>query len=92
MNIYKNPKYNIRLTEILKYIAVNNSSNAKGFKSKLDKFILNLINSSYKFRQSNYFENENIRDLIFKGFTIPYLIDLEKNRIIILDIFKYQQK
>lgn len=92
MNIYKNPKYNIRLTEILKYIAVNNSSNAKGFKSKLDKFILNLINSPYKFRQSNYFENENIRDLIFKGFTIPYLIDLEKNRIIILDIFKYQQK
>lgn len=42
----------------------------------------------YKFRQSKCFNDENIRDFIFKGYVIPYLIDKENNKIVILAIFK----
>lgn len=31
--------------------------------------------------------DENLRELIYKGYTIPFEIDREKNRIIILGIF-----
>ncbi|TEY03205.1 type II toxin-antitoxin system RelE/ParE family toxin [Campylobacter sp. US33a] len=42
----------------------------------------------YKFRKSFIFDDENIRDFIFKGYVIPYKIDKEKDLIIILDIYK----
>lgn len=42
----------------------------------------------YKFRQSNSFEDENIRDFIFKGYIIPYKINTQKDKIIILGIYK----
>ncbi|EAJ4425079.1 TPA: type II toxin-antitoxin system RelE/ParE family toxin, partial [Campylobacter jejuni] len=41
-----------------------------------------------KNRKSLSFDNENIRDLIFKGYIIPYLIDKSKNEIVILGIYK----
>lgn len=32
-------------------------------------------------------DDENLRELIYKGYTIPFEIDKEKNKIIILGIF-----
>ncbi len=46
----------------------------------------------FKFRQSYYYKDEKIKDLIFKGYTIPYLIDNEEKVIVILDIFKYSYR
>ncbi|ECZ0558498.1 type II toxin-antitoxin system RelE/ParE family toxin, partial [Campylobacter jejuni] len=48
----------------------------------------NLSFMPYKNRKSLSFDNENIRDLIFKGYIIPYLIDKSKNEIVILGIYK----
>ncbi|EAK5974251.1 type II toxin-antitoxin system RelE/ParE family toxin, partial [Campylobacter jejuni] len=48
----------------------------------------NLSFMPYKNRKSLSFDNENIRDLIFKGYVIPYLIDKSKNEILILGIYK----
>lgn len=56
------------------------------FKHELDEKINNLNYMPFKFRQSIYFEDENIRDLIFKGYTIVYKIDEAKKSIIIIDI------
>jgi len=30
--------------------------------------------------------------MIFKGYTVPYYIDKEKNTLIILDIFKWSKR
>ncbi|MGM0533206.1 MAG: type II toxin-antitoxin system RelE/ParE family toxin, partial [Campylobacterota bacterium] len=49
-------------------------------------------NMPYKFRQSYYYDSLNIRDFIFKGYTIPYLIDEDKGVIVLLDIFKWIDK
>jgi len=40
----------------------------------------------YKFRKSIHFNDENIRDLVFKGYTVPYLVDDEV--IVVLGIVK----
>lgn len=46
----------------------------------------------YKFRKSIYFDDENIRDYIFKGYTIPYSINEDNNEIVLLDIIKWMDK
>lgn len=42
-----------------------------------------------KFRKSYYYDYANIRDMVFKGYTIPCLIDYDNEEIVILDIFKW---
>ena len=42
----------------------------------------------YKFRRSKSFDDNKIRDFIFKGFVIPYLMDEPNDTIVILAIFK----
>ena len=45
---------------------------------------------SFKCRKSIYFSDDNIRDLIFMGYVIPYKIYESKNEIIIIGITKYK--
>lgn len=35
-----------------------------------------------KCRKSIYFDDDNIRDLIFKGYVIPYKVDKTKNKLL----------
>lgn len=74
------------LDNILEFIANDNISRAINFADELYKKIYNLQNMPYKFRRSTSFNADNIRDLIFKGYVVPYLIDGEN--IVILGIFK----
>ncbi len=90
MIINKNPSFNSKLFSILKFIAINNPVNAKRFKIELDKKITDLTNMPFKYRQSIHYDDTDTRDLIFKGYTIPYLID--NDVIVILDIFKWEDK
>ncbi len=90
MRIEKNPFFNDRLFSILKYIAINNPANAKKFKKELDQKIINLVNMPFKYRQSIHYDDINVRDLIFKGYTISYLID--NDIILIIDIFKWEDR
>ena len=62
-----------------------------GFTWCLQK-INNLVNFPYKFEQSKNHFDENVRDMTFKGYTITYLIEEEKDSISILDIYKWIEK
>ena len=74
----------------MKFISKDSKPRALNFKSEVDNEINNLDNMPYKFRQSIYFEDENIRDLIYKGYTIPYKIDEIKCIITFIGIKKAQ--
>jgi plasmid stabilization system protein ParE len=87
MQITKDKKYIEALKNILKFISKDSKAKARSFEKNLNKHIKNIIHFPYKYRRSYYYDNENTRDLIFKGYTIPYLID--NDRIVILDIFKW---
>jgi hypothetical protein len=43
------------------------------------------------YRVSIYFDNENIRDLVYKGYTVVYEVDLDKEIITIIGIVKYRK-
>ena len=90
--VEKNATFNSSLLLILKYIAKDSPTNARKFKTQLDKKIKNIPNMPFKARKSLHIDDEHTRDLIFKGYTIPYYIDEIHSIIIILDIFKWQDK
>jgi len=87
MIIKRTEEYQKALLNILKYIAKDKISASKKFKQDLNQQIKNIPYFPYEYRKSIYFNDENIRDMIFKGYTINYEIDLENNRIIVFDIF-----
>jgi len=80
------------LDNILNYIAKDSLNRAFDFNNQLEEKIDNIPYMPYKYRKSIYHNNENIRDMIFKGYTISYLIDKENDRIILLDIIKWINK
>ena len=89
MKIIETDKYKVKLENIADYIAQDKKGAANKFLKELKNKIINLKHFPYKYRKSFYFNDENIRDLIFKGYTIIYKI--EKDKIIVLDIFKKEQ-
>ena len=92
MEIIKRDDFSLALDNILDYIARDGVNYAIKFNRKLEKAINNIPNFPYKSRKSWYHDDEDIRDCIFKGYTIPYLIDNDKNQIALLDIFKWVNK
>ena len=87
MEIIRSRKYQIRLLNILQHIAKDKVSASRNFQKELDKSLRNILNFPYKHRQSIYFDDKNVRDLVYKKYTINYEINLDTNSIEILDIF-----
>ena len=67
MQVELDDKFKQNFQTILEYIAKDKIIASKKFKKELFKQIKNIPNFPYKYRKSFYFEDENIRDIIFKG-------------------------
>jgi len=89
MKIVRKREYLFALKVILIFISKDSKNKALNFKKQLDEKIEDLVYFPYKFRQSRNYNDENVRDMIFKGYTITYLADKDKNTIYILDIYKW---
>jgi len=70
MVIRKSLQYKSELKVILENIAQDKISAMQRFRKKLNIQINNIPNMPYKYRKSIYFEEENTRDMIYKGYTI----------------------
>ena len=87
MRINRSARYKNNLFQILDYIAQDKLGASENFLNELDKLINNLPNFPFKFRKSRYFDSENIRDMVYKGYTVIYRINEAKNTIDIVRIF-----
>ncbi len=74
MKIVFKESFVLRFGKQIEYIANDSPSRAKKFKNDLMKRIQKIPSNPYLFRKSIYFNNEEIRDLIFKGYTIVFRI------------------
>lgn len=90
MEIIKLSSFSDELDTVLDFIALDNIHQALKFANDLEIKISDIPFMPYKCRKSLYFNEEDIRDLIFKGYTIPYFIDKENDRIFVLGILKYK--
>ncbi len=87
MHISKLRRYKNQLIIILKHIAKDKITASENFYTNLNETIEEIPNFPFKYRKSIYFEDDNIRDMIFKGYTIIYRINIKKDLIEIIRIF-----
>jgi hypothetical protein len=92
MNIVRSQAYTKALQETMQFILLDSKARALTFKHELDAHIDNLDNMPFKFRKSIYFNDDNKRDLIFKGYTVVYKIDTIKDTITIIGLRNTQEK
>ncbi len=86
--VFKDTFYH-RLENQIEYISLDSPSRARKFRSDLFKRIKEIVTNPYRYRKSIYFEQETIRDLIFKGYTIVFRIT--ENNIEIFGFVKFQK-
>ena len=74
----------------MRFISLDSKKRALTFRSQLDKQISAIQDMPYKCRKSIYFDDDVVRDLIFKGYTIVYKVDKIKETITVIGIQKYK--
>jgi len=80
-----------RLSRQVRYISHDSPFRARRFKDNLIKHIKKIPRNPYSYRKSIYFEDNTIRDLIFKGYCITFRINEKENSIEIFGFTKYQE-
>ena len=90
MTIIRDIKFSTQLLDILQYIAEDKKSAAIKFEKDLNALLGYLPNFPLKHRKSHYMNDEAYRDLIYKGYTVIYKVETDK--ILILEIFKWQNR
>jgi len=91
VHIDKLPDFQIELNSVLDYIAKDSLQRAIDFNIQLEKQINSISDMPLKHRKSIHFNDENARDLVFKGYTTTYYIDINYDKIILLGIKKYKK-
>ena len=89
MEIILSEQVKEEIKSILDFYTDRSKSNkvANDFLEGLFEKIESLSTFAYRFRKNQYFRKDNIRDLIFKGYVIPFII--ENDTIKILSIYKH---
>ncbi|WP_460168924.1 type II toxin-antitoxin system RelE/ParE family toxin [Campylobacter concisus] len=81
-----NTSFKLNLSKIKTFIEKDSKNRADFFVKELIAKINLIPDMPYRFRKNVVKNNENIRDLIYKGYVVPFFID--GDTIFILDIYK----
>ncbi len=87
MTLDKLPRFDDELEEIIQFIAEDSVNRALNFYDELILKIENIPINPWIYRKRQNTEDGNIRELIFKGYVIPFYIDKDSDKIVILGIF-----
>jgi len=87
MKIIYKKAFEKQLLYILNYIAQDKPNASVKFANELEKLIFLIPDNPLKYKSSIYFNNENVRDMTHKGYTIIYKVSFQRNTIEVLRIF-----
>ena len=90
MKINISERFMSKLNNQVDYIAADKPQAARKFKNDLLKNIKKDLKQPFHFKKSRYFENENVRDYVFKGYVAVYEIDIEKKTVSVFGFIKYK--
>ena len=91
MKIKLTIEFNYDLKDIVDFISKDKPITARKFKIELIKSIKKDLLLPFHFKKSKYFEDENIRDYVFKGYTSGYEINTKQNYIVIFAFIKHKK-
>ena len=87
MKIIESKQFKDELKVIAFYIKKDKLSASIDFVKNLKKTIKLLVDFPYQYKKSIYFDNDEIRDMVYRGYTVVYEINTEKNTLELLSIF-----
>lgn len=80
-----------KLNDQVDYIAKEKPYAARIFKSEIISRIKKISHMPYKNRKSIFFDREDIRELIYKGYLVVYKINESENTIEVFGFAKYEE-
>ena len=90
MRIRFQEEFLFELNDQVHYISKDKPVAARKFKVDLLRNVKKDLTKPFHFKKSRYFENENIRDYVFKGYIVVYEVDIEKNIVSVFGFIKYK--
>ncbi|MDP2078966.1 MAG: hypothetical protein Q8J85_13070 [Sulfuricurvum sp.] len=77
-----------QLHEIMNAFEQEDSNGAKSFKLYLDTVIINMESKIAKYKPSEYFEGEKVKEIENQGYVIPFYSDEVQEIYVLLGIYK----
>lgn len=90
MKIKTSREFNWRLARQVLYISKDKPVAARKFKNSLLDELKRISDSPFSCRKSIFFDDENIRDLIYKGYVVTFRIKQEEDLVEVFGFHKYQ--
>ena len=87
MIIEKSERFKDEFEVIIDFIALDSVNRALKFYDALVSKINKIPDNPYIHRKRPSLNDENVRELIYQGYTVPFEIDTQNQKIIILGIF-----
>lgn len=88
MKIEFHPEFTAALIEQIRTIAEDKPRAAREFRQNLIAQCKSLVDMPYRCRKSIYYHDENVRDLVFRGYIIVYMI--QEDSIVIASLINQQ--
>ncbi|AWG23463.1 plasmid stabilization protein [Flavobacterium faecale] len=90
MRIKLTVDFNYDLKDIVSFIAKDKPLAARKFKIELIKNIKKDFKHPFLFKKSIYFDDLNIRDYVFKGYTVVFTVEEELETVTVVAILKHR--
>jgi len=87
LRIIESKQFKDELKTIAFFIKKDKLAASIEFVKNLKKHIKNLIDFPYQYKKSIYFDNDEIRDMVYMGYMIVYEVNKEKDTLELLSIF-----
>ena len=78
------------LNYLVDFISKDKTAAARRFKIDLLKNIRKDLKQPFHFKKSRYFRDENVRDYIFKGYTVVFGIDTNEQIVSVFGLIKHK--
>ena len=91
MRIKLTIEFNYDLKDIVEFISRDKPLAARKFKIEVVKSIKKDLKKPFLFKKSIYFDDENIRDYVFKGYTIVFKVDIALETVVVVAILKHRK-
>ncbi|MEZ4722158.1 MAG: type II toxin-antitoxin system RelE/ParE family toxin [Flavobacteriales bacterium] len=92
MRVKINPTFSNKLLDQVEYIARDKPEAALKFYLDIEDRIHQIPSNPYKYRKSIFSDQDNVRDMVFKGYVITFRILSEQKVIEVFSFYKYQKK
>lgn len=90
MTIKFSKVFQLDVIDQVRYIYKDKFRAALKFRKDLIKNIKKYLKDPFHFKKSRYYEDENIRDYVFKGYMSVYKINVQQNSIVVFGFIKYK--